>query len=108
MNKSVPTLLGIVIILLVVLLVVVIYQYRLTQKLALGERVVGTIGGEALTGVEAPKEDIGVSEVLGAREPESEAVVSPALQPQTQERRAERRAAQAERQEQRQTEPGGE
>lgn len=106
MNKSVPTLLGIVIILLVVLLVVVIYQYKLTQRLALGERVVGTIGGEALTGVEAPKEDIGVSEVLGAREPESEPQLSPAHRPETQDRRQASEAAREERREQRKTEPG--
>ena len=107
MNKSVPTLLGIVIILLVVLLVVVIYQYKLTQRLALGERVVGTIGGEALTGVEAPKEDIGVSEVLGAREPESEArQMSPEQLARSRERRQEQETAREERQEQRKTEPG--
>ena len=107
MNKSVPTLLGIVIILLVVLLVVVMYQYRLTQKLAEGERVVGTVGGELLTGVETPKEDIGVSEVLGAREPESEPQrLSPEQVERTQERRQTRDATREERQEQRRTEPG--
>ena len=107
MNKSVPTLLGIVIILLVVLLVVVIYQYKLTQRLALSERVVGTIGGEALTGVEAPKEDIGVSEVLGAREPEVEAQrLSPEQLATSRERRQTREASREERQEQRRTEPG--
>ena len=106
MNRSVPTLLGIVIILLVVLLVVVIYQYKLTQRLALGERVVGTIGGEALTGVEAPEEDIGVSEVLGAREPEAETQVSPAARPEAQERRLARRAATEQRREERQAAPG--
>ncbi len=86
-NRSVPTLLGIVIILLVVLLVVVIYNYKLTQRLGAGERVVGTVGGEALTGVEAPKEEIGVGEVLGAREPEAEPQLSPAYRPEAQERR---------------------
>ncbi len=108
MNKSVPTLLGIVIILLVVLLVVVIYQYKLTQRLALGERVVGTIGGEVLTGVEAPKEDIGISEVLGAREPAVETQLSPGagIRPESQERRQAREAVREERQEQRKTEPG--
>ncbi len=107
MNKSVPTLLGIVIILLVVLLVVVIYQYKLTQRLALGERVVGTIGGEALTGVEAPKEDIGVSEVLGAREPEVEAQrLSPKQLETSRERRSKQEDTREERQEQRRTEPG--
>jgi len=106
-NKSVPTLLGIVIILLVVLLVVVIYQYKLTQRLALGERVVGTIGGEALTGVEVPKEDIGVSEVLGAREPEGEPkMLSPKQIEKSREQRDTREATREERQEQRKTEPG--
>ena len=96
MNKSVPTLLGIVIILLVVLLVVVTYQYRLTQKLSEGERVVGTVGGELLTGVETPDEEIGVSEVLGSREPESEAKSIP---PEAIEHRAERQDQRRERQE---------
>ena len=104
MNKSVPTLLGIVIILLVVLLVVVIYQYKLTQRLALGERVVGTIGGEALTGVDTPKEDIGVSEVLGAREPETERQLSPAQREGTQERRQAMEDTREERQKERQAE----
>ncbi|MCJ7750492.1 MAG: hypothetical protein MUQ65_05290 [Armatimonadetes bacterium] len=106
MNKSVPTLLGIVIILLVVLLVVVIYQYKLTQRLALGERVVGTIGGEALTGVEAPKEDIGISEVLGAREPESEPKAVRRDLEQVQESRESQEAVREEREQRRQTEPG--
>jgi len=79
-NKSVPTLLGIVIILLVVLLVVVFYNYRMMQEISSGGRVVGTVGGEALTGVEAPKTEIGVGEVLGSREPQSEAVPAPTTQ----------------------------
>ncbi len=92
MNKSVPTLLGIVIILLVVVLVVLIFNYQLTQKLGAGGTVVGTVGGKALTGVEPPQEEIGTSEVLGAREPESQPVVSPASKPGTKqaERMAER------------------
>ena len=73
MNKSVPTLLGIVIILLVVVLVVLVYTYRMTQELSAGGQVVGTVGGRVLTGVETPEEEIGASEVLGAREPESQA-----------------------------------
>jgi hypothetical protein len=82
-NKSVPTLLGIVIILLVVVLVVLIYNYKMTQELGAGGTVVGTVGGEALTGVEAPEEEIGTSEVLGAREPESQAVPAPTMRPDT-------------------------
>jgi hypothetical protein len=95
-NKSIPTLLGIVIILLVVVLVVLIFNYQLTQKLGAGETVVGTVGGKALTGVEPPKEEIGTSEVLGAREPESQPVLSPALRPGTRagERAAERQGGQ--------------
>ncbi len=95
MNKSVPTLLGIVIILLVVVLVVLFFNYQLTQKLGAGESVVGTVGGKALTGVEPPTEEIGASEVLGAREPESQAVPSPASRPGT--RAAERAAQRGER-----------
>jgi len=79
-NKSVPTLLGIIIILLVVLLVVVFYNYKLTQELGAGGTVVGTVGGQALTGVEAPKTEIGVGEVLGSREPQSQAAPSPTMQ----------------------------
>lgn len=80
MNKSVPTLLGIVIILLVVLLVVVFYNYKLTEKLGAGGTVVGTVGGEALTGVEAPKSEIGVGEVMSHQTPESQAAPSPMVQ----------------------------
>ncbi|GEM_PF-1386085 len=67
MNRSVPTLLGIVIILLVVVLVVLIYNYRLTSGLAAGGTVVGTAGQRLLTGVEPPEEEIGVGEVLERR-----------------------------------------
>jgi len=77
-NKSVPTLLGIIIILLVVVLVVLIYDYRLTSGLATG-RVAGTVGGQLLTGVEQPGEDIGVGEVLEGRA-KPEATPSPASQ----------------------------
>ena len=72
MNKSVPTLLGIVIILLVVVLVVLVYNYKLTQGLGEGARVVGTTGGELLTGEQAPREFISETEALGRRA-ESEA-----------------------------------
>jgi hypothetical protein len=78
-NKSVPTLLGIVIILLVVVLVILVYNYKMTQELGTGARVVGTVGGEALTGVEAPKEEIGASTVLGERQPESQAEPLPGV-----------------------------
>jgi hypothetical protein len=105
-NKSVPTLLGIVIILLVVVLVVLIYNYKMTQELGAGGRVVGTVGGEALTGVEAPEEEIGTSEVLGAREPESEAAMSPASGPDP--RAGERRGDRSERRGSRRGEGGGE
>ncbi|MFB3880779.1 MAG: hypothetical protein ACE149_05920 [Armatimonadota bacterium] len=81
MNKSVPTLLGIVIILLVVVLVVLYFNFKMTQELGSGATAVGTRGGELLTGVKAPKEEIGASEVLGAREPEGEAKLSPAMKP---------------------------
>jgi hypothetical protein len=57
-NKSVPTLLGIVIILLVVLLIVLMYNLRMTQAIGRGERVVGTVGGELITGEQAPDEFI--------------------------------------------------
>ncbi len=83
MNKSVPTLLGIVIILLVVVLVVLFFNYKLTQQLGSGASVVGTKGGEMLTGVQAPKEEISPSEALGARAPKTEPQMSPALRPGT-------------------------
>lgn len=81
MNKSVPTLLGIIIILLVVVLVILIYDYKLTSGLATG-RVAGTVGGELMTGVDQPEEDIGVGEVLGQPEP-TQAERSPAQKPGT-------------------------
>ena len=65
MNKSVPTLLGIVIILLVVVLVVLIYDYKLTSQVVAGGVAVQTTGGRALTGVEGGGEQISPSEVLG-------------------------------------------
>jgi hypothetical protein len=69
-NRSVPTLLGIVIILLVVVLVVVVFNYRLYSGLGRGEKVVGTSSHEILTGEEPITEEIGISEVLTAGEPE--------------------------------------
>jgi len=77
MNKSVPTLLGIVIILLVVALVVLVYNYKLTQELGKGGQVVGTKTTEMLTGVEPAKEVIGAETVLGARAPKTQAEPSP-------------------------------
>ena len=65
MNKSVPTLLGIVIILLVVVLVVLIYDYKLTSQVVAGGTAVQTTGGRALTGVDAGGEQASPSEVLG-------------------------------------------
>ena len=63
-NKSVPTLLGIVIILLVVVLIVLMYNLRMTQAIGRGERVVGTVGGELLTGEDAPDEFIDETSAL--------------------------------------------
>jgi hypothetical protein len=109
-NKSVPTMLGIVIILLVVLLVVVVYQYKLTQGLGEGGRVVGTVGGELILGVDAPEEEIGIGEVLTAGS-ETEPVMSPAMRPDS--RASDKREAARERREEAQkrlagTEDGGE
>ena len=64
MNKSVPTLLGIVIILLVVVLIVLMYNLRMTQAIGRGERVVGTVGGELITGEDAPDEFIDETSAL--------------------------------------------
>jgi hypothetical protein len=54
MQKNVPTLLGILILLVAVVLVVLIYNIKLTQELGVGGRATGTIGGEMLTGEDAP------------------------------------------------------
>ncbi|MBE9565990.1 MAG: hypothetical protein IMF16_04495 [Proteobacteria bacterium] len=72
MNKSVPTLLGIVIILLVIVLVVLVYDLRMTANLAAGNVPVGTVGGQILTGTEAPTEIIGAEEAIGAHVSASE------------------------------------
>ena len=103
MNKSVPTLLGIVIILLVVVLVVLIVNYRLTQGLGRGERVVGTVGGEILTGEETPDEFIDETSALSGDEG-SEPQLSPALRPDS--RAGERRAAAQERRDDAASPPG--
>jgi hypothetical protein len=87
MNKSVPTLLGIVIILLVVVLVVLVFNYKLTQQLGAGGTVVGTQSTEALTGVTLPTEEIGTGEVLGAQKPNVQPQPSPALRAGTREGR---------------------
>lgn len=67
MNRSVPTLLGIMIILMVAVLVILVYDYRLTSGLAAGHVVVGTVGGQILTQVEQPTEQISPSEVFEKR-----------------------------------------
>ncbi len=72
MNKSVPTLLGIVIILLVVILVVLVVNYQVTKGIGEGGRVVGTVGGEMLTGEEAPEEYIPASALGGRAEQEAQ------------------------------------
>ena len=72
MNKSVPTLLGIVIILLVIVLVVLVYDLRMTANLAAGNVPVGTVGGQMLTGTEAATEVIGEEEAIGAHVSASE------------------------------------
>ena len=65
MNRSVPTLLGIMIILMVVMLVVLIYDYRVTSGLAAGGTVVGTVGGQLLTGVDQPTVQVNPSASVG-------------------------------------------
>jgi hypothetical protein len=82
-KKQVPTLIGVVIILLVVVLVLLVHNYKMSQGLASGGTVVGTVGQKALTGVEPPKEEIGVSEVLQSR---ADARQEPVRVPQTRER----------------------
>ncbi len=108
MNKSVPTLLGIIIILLVAVLAVLIVNYRVTKGLGEGKQVMGTVGGEILTGEEAPEEVIDASTVLGSREPQAEEKVT--LSPEQQRRMSDRRAAARERMEEHRGEgaPGGE
>ena len=97
MNKSVPTLLGIVIILLVVVLVVLLINYRVTQGISRGERVTGTVGGELLTGEEAPDEFIDETSALGGDADRPEPRPSPGVREGRRrqggpERRGERRA----------------
>ncbi len=53
-SKSVPTLLGILIILVVVVLIVLIYNIKLTNQIATGGTPTGAIGGEILAGEKAP------------------------------------------------------
>lgn len=94
MNKSVPTLLGIVVILLVVVLVVLVVNYRLTKGLGEGQRVVGTVGGEMLTGEKAPGEFIDEATALGGRAEGPEAQLATRRGAgQRQGERAERRGA---------------
>ena len=65
MSRSVPTLLGIMIILMVVMLVMLIYDYRLTSGLASGATVVGTVGGQLLSGVDQLDEQTAVGKSAG-------------------------------------------
>lgn len=95
MNKSVPTLLGIVIILLVVILVILIVQYQVTKGLGEGKQVTGTVGGEILTGVEAEDEYTPASALGGKAEPEEPTQLSP----KAMERRTEAQAEVRERKE---------
>jgi hypothetical protein len=108
MNKSVPTLLGIVIILLVVVLAVLIVNYKVTKGLGEGQQVVGTVGGEVLTGQETPDEVIDASTVLGSREPEPAEKVT--LTPEQQRRMSDRRGDAEQRRQERSGggAPGGE
>jgi hypothetical protein len=99
MSKSVPTLLGIIIILLVVVLAVLIVNYQTTKGLGEGKQVVGTVGGEMLTGEKAPGEVIDASTVTGSREPEP--AEAKTFTPEQQERVQERRGEVEQRQEQR-------
>ncbi len=80
MNKSVPTLLGVAVLLLVVVLVVLIYNIQLTKQLGVGASVVGTVGGEKLTGVEQPKVEASPSEALAKQAEKHETVSAQALQ----------------------------
>ncbi len=98
MNKSVPTMLGIVIILLVVILVVLIVNYQMTKGIGEGRQVVGTVGGEVLTGEQAPEEFIDASALGGRAEPVEGEALSPKAQRRGAEARqeAERRREQAE------------
>ena len=50
--------------LLVVVLIVLMYNLRMTQAIGRGERVVGTVGGELLTGEDAPDEFIDETSAL--------------------------------------------
>lgn len=63
MNRSVPTVLGIIIILMVAALVMLIYDYKLTVELASGSTLVGTVGGRLLTAAEQSTEQPGMRTV---------------------------------------------
>jgi hypothetical protein len=97
MNKSVPTLLGIIIILLVVVLAVLVVNYKVTKGLGEGQTVTGTVGGQVITGTEAPKENIEGSTVLGSRQPEP--VEPTQVSPEQQQRMTENREKMEERRE---------
>jgi hypothetical protein len=70
-NKSVPTLLGILIILVVVVLVVLIYNIKLTNQLATGGTPTGTLGGQILTGEKAPTTMLPPAGPRGQNKPEA-------------------------------------
>lgn len=83
MNKSVPTMLGIVIILLVVVLVVLIINYRVTRGIGAGEELVGTAATGMLAGQQPPDEVIDEASALGGRADGPEPELSPALRGDT-------------------------
>ncbi|UCC67844.1 MAG: hypothetical protein JSV79_12125 [Armatimonadota bacterium] len=83
MNRSVPTMLGIVIILLVVVLVVLIINYRVTRGIGAGEELVGTTATGMLAGQQPPEEVIDEASALGGRVDRPEPQVSPALRADT-------------------------
>ena len=56
MKRSVPTLLGAFALIVVATLAVLVYNIRLADKLAQGLTPSGTVGGQVLTGVDAPTE----------------------------------------------------
>jgi len=77
MNKSVPTLLGILVLLVVAVLVVLIYNIKLTNQLGQGLTPTGTVGGEVLTGAKAPTEELAPAPG-GTREGQAKAAAMPA------------------------------
>jgi hypothetical protein len=68
-NRSVPTLLGIMIVLMVAVLVVLIYDLKVTAGLASGKIVVGTVGGRLISGVDGPVARTGMVAAPGSESP---------------------------------------